>query len=213
MFLLLIPLIASLLFLFSCIDEGHEDLQSVTDAALVEQPNAQASIKDGNKIASIRWEGNSVYSDEQLSEALDLKPGDFYNEELLNSRLYYNPGLDDLSSLYMDHGYLFFNISVKEIKVEPGVNELVFDIYEGEQVKTKNIIIKGNQSVSKEEILSQLVIKSGDWFNRADLIASQKAIAEMGYFDAKNVRINPIPHADEGTVDIEFVLTEINAKN
>ncbi len=136
-----------------------------------------------------------------------------YDKEILKSHLYFNPDLDDVSSLYMDNGYLFFSINVNENQVGSGVTDLVIDIYEGERIKTDNIIIKGNQSVNKEKILNLLAIKSGDWFNRAELIASQKAIAEMGYFDPEKVNIYPIPDLEKGTVDIEFTVTEINPKN
>jgi hypothetical protein len=212
-FLLLLPLIASLIFLFSCMEEGQKDLQSIANEALTEQSNIATSVENGKKIASIHWEGNTVYDDEKLNETLGLKPGDMYNEELINSRLNYNPELDDVSSLYMDNGYLLFNVNVNENQIESGTVNLVFDIYEGGQIKTDNIIIKGNQSVSQEEILQQIDIRSGEWFSRSKLIAAQRAIAEMGYFDPEKVNINPIPHPEEGTVDIEFILTEIQSKN
>lgn len=207
-FLLLLPLIASLLLLLSCIDESKEDIRSMTTETLNEVPAEDISMENGKKIASINWKGNTVYSDEQLSKVLGLKPGDIYNEELINSRLHYNPEHDDVSSLYMDHGYLFFGINVNEHPRESGAYELVFDINEGDQIKTDHIIIKGNKSVSKEKILNLLPIKSGEWFSRNDFIASQKVISEMGYFDPEKVNINPIPHPEEGTVDIEIILTE-----
>lgn len=207
-FLLLLPLIAALMFLLSCIDDRHEDVKAVAEETFTEQSGAETNLANGKKIASIRWEGNTVYSDEKLNEVFGLKPGDFYNTELVNSHLNYNPELDDVSSLYMDHGYLFFNINIKEHQTEDGATDLIFEVYEGDQIKTDNIIIKGNKSVSKEEILSQLSLKSGEWFSRADLIASHKAIAEMGYFDPEQVNINPIPHPEKGTVDIEIILTE-----
>ncbi|MEK6476974.1 POTRA domain-containing protein [Catalinimonas sp. 4WD22] len=215
-FLLLLPLIASLMFLLSCIDEGQEDLQSVAQKSSSQPPSNENALENGKTIATIRWEGNTVYSDEKLNEVLGLKPGDFYNEELINSRLDYNPFNPEnnvVSSLYMDNGYLFFSINVNENQIDPGVFSLTFNIDEGEKIKMRDVIIKGNNNVSKEDILKHISMKSGEWFDRSELIASQKAIAEMGYFDPKKVDIYPIPDLENGTVDIEFTLTEIQTKD
>lgn len=212
-FLLLLPLIASLMFLLSCLDESQDDIQSVADKTLSESSNTAISIENGKRIASISWEGNTVYSDEQLGEVLGLKPGDFFNKELVNSRIHYNPELDDVSSLYMDNGYLFFNIDIQEdIQADGSVN-LNFQVVEGPKVTVDKITIKGNQKISESEIRAKIPIKSGDIFSRSKLIEAQKAVANMGYFDPEQVGINPIPHPEESTVDIEFILTEIQTKN
>ena len=59
-------------------------------------------------------------------------------------------------------------------------------------------------NVVKDKRENEMVdIKKGDLFNRSKLIASQKNIAESGYFKADNVGINPIPH-DGKLMDISL---------
>ena len=211
-FLLIFPVAALLLFLSACMDEP-------TSTGKIERESAlQEAVQDGKKIRNIIWEGNAVYDDETLSRTLGLKTGNVYNAEILNQRLNYNPTGTDVSTLYMDHGYIFFNIEVEEKQVSPDVVDLVFDVFEGERVKVENIIIKGNQTVPASEIQAQIPIESGDVFNRSKLIAAQKAIAEMGYFDPQQIGINPLPYYNDhpedemGKMDIEFVVVESKAK-
>ena len=66
--------------------------------------NIYLKIEEGNQyhLRNVNWVGNSVFSTAALSEALQLKPGDVYNQKLLDERLmtdetsihkeYYNKG-------------------------------------------------------------------------------------------------------------------------
>ena len=212
-FLLIFPLAALLLILNACMDEpkvtAHEDEMQEQALAMV----------DGKKIRNITWEGNVVYNDAALNQKFRLKPGDYYNQEILDKHLNYNPDGKDLSALYMDHGYLFFNVEVDEKQVGENEVDLVFNIFEGEKVTIENIIIEGNQTVSTREILAKIPIEEGDIFSRSKLIEAQKVIAEMGYFDSKQVCINPIPYENSLTEDgtsrmaMEFVLVEAQTQN
>jgi outer membrane protein insertion porin family len=75
--------------------------------------NIDLNIYEGSKyyIKSIKWSGNLKYTTGQLDTVLGIKPGDEYNQATLDARLYMNPNGNDVSSLYMDDGYLFFQIT------------------------------------------------------------------------------------------------------
>jgi len=159
-------------------------------------------------IGEINWEGNTKYSDEKLYNTLGIKSGDTYVKESVNNLLSYDPDKTTIGDLYLDAGHLFFSINMEEDIQSDKVN-LNFKIYEGELVLIDKIIVSGNQKVERKDILAMIEIKKGDPFNRSELIASQKNIAESGYFKADNVGINPIPH-DGKLVDIEFVVEELS---
>jgi hypothetical protein len=217
-FLLIFPIAALLLLLSACMDEPEAKNEIVENENVTQQADQTATAATGKKIRKIIWEGNAVYDDETLNRTLGLNEGDFYNEEILNKHLTYNPDGKDISTLYMDHGYIFFSIDVQEKQVTPEGIDLVFNVFEGNQVKIENIIIKGNQTVSTSEIRAQIPIESGDVFNRSKLLEAQKNIAAMGYFDPQQVGINPLPdYSDQpedemGKMDIEFVVIETNSK-
>ncbi|XOV93200.1 MAG: POTRA domain-containing protein [Bacteroidota bacterium] len=160
------------------------------------------------KIGIISWTGNTLYSDEYLSKYIGLKEGESFNEETLNAKLNYNPDGSDLSSLYMDKGYLFFTIEIKKINHEGNV-DLVFEINEGDVFTVSEIKVAGNQMVNDEEIFKMISLKNGGIFNRSKLLESQKAIAESGLFDSAKVNPNIIPNPSEKTVEIAFQVSEL----
>lgn len=70
------------------------------------------------KIRKINWDGNTVYPSYALSERLDFAPGDVYNLEKFEQNLRGNEKQSDVSALYLDNGYLTFNLQTKKPKLE-----------------------------------------------------------------------------------------------
>ena len=64
------------------------------------------------------WVGNTKYSSYVLSKVLNINKGDVYNTVLLERNLSMNPEGMDVSTLYLDDGYLFFNAVPIEKLVE-----------------------------------------------------------------------------------------------
>jgi outer membrane protein insertion porin family len=58
-----------------------------------------------------------VRTDEQLNQVLGIKKGDVYDMELIQKKLNFNPNGIDISSLYMDYGYLFFSVNPVEVRI------------------------------------------------------------------------------------------------
>lgn len=176
-FLFALPMALLLMAFFSCTEIT---LESKTESVAEKLGDPELLIGD------ISWDGNTMYSDAMLNKILDIKNGDAYSKELIKEKLFYNPTSDDISSLYMDNGYLFFNITPEEEIVGNAVN-LNFKIYEGYIVDFDKIIIKGNGKVETPEVLEMINFKRGEPFNRSKLIESQKNIAESGFFKRKSV--------------------------
>ncbi len=172
--------------------------------------NIDIKINEGNKyyIRSIDWTGNLKYRSGFLDTILGIKPGDEYNQSVLDARLYMNPGGTDVSSLYMDDGYLFFQITPIEKNVENDSVDLEFRIYEGKQARIKNITVTGNTKTSDHVIIRDLYTKPGDLFSRDAVIRSQRELSQKGYFDPEQLNVNPKPNPADGTVDIEYVVAE-----
>ena len=80
----------------------------------------QIDIDEGQKyyFRNIEWVGNYVYEDATLSAVLGIQKGDAYDMEKINQRLNFNPNGPDISSLYMDDGYLFFSVNPVEVRIE-----------------------------------------------------------------------------------------------
>jgi outer membrane protein insertion porin family len=193
--------------------QGYRDAQIVSDTVYNINPNRlgiKITISEGIQyhFRNITWVGNTKYSVKDLNKVLGIQKGDVYNQALLDKRLSYNEGGQDVSSLYMDDGYLFFNITPVEVMVEGDSIDLEMRIYEGKQAIINNITVKGNTKTSDHVILRELRTKPGDKFSRSNIIRSQRELAQSGIFDPEKGTVNPTPHPETGTVDLEYVVEE-----
>lgn len=157
---------------------------------------------------NITWSGNYVYDDARLQRILGLKSGDIYNKEELDKRLQMNPQGVDISGLYMDNGYLFFNIRPVEIAVVGDSIDIEMRIYEGAQATVNKVIITGNDRTNDHVIRRELRTVPGDLFSRTNIIRDQQQLGTLGYFDPEQIQINPLPNPVDNTVDIEYKLVE-----
>ncbi len=156
----------------------------------------------------ITWRGNSIYSTEQLTEVLGIEKGDVYNEEVLQTRLSFSQDGRDVSSLYLDNGYLFFRVDPVEKTVTTDSIDLEIQIFEGPQATIDRVVIKGNDRTHEHVVRRELRTKPGQKFSRSDIIRSQREILALGYFSQENLGINTPVNPQRGTVDIEYTVEE-----
>lgn len=157
---------------------------------------------------NIAWKGNSLYTDEQLSNILGINKGDPYNPEMLQSRLSYSLDGRDVSTLYMDDGYLFFQVDPVEIAVENDSIDIEMRIFEGPQAVIDRVTIAGNDRTNEHVIRRELRTRPGQKFSRSDIIRSQREIINLGYFNPEALGINTPVNPERGTVDIEYTVEE-----
>ena len=174
--------------------------------------NVEIGINEGNKyyFRKLDWVGNYVYEDEILDQILNIESGDVYDLEKINRKLTYDPVGGDISSLYMDNGYLFFNPTPVETKVEGDSIDVEIRIMEGPQATIDQVIIKGNTRTNDHVILRELRTIPGEKFSRKKLIRTQRELSQLGYFNPETVNPVPIPNQADGTVDIEWELEEVS---
>ena len=168
------------------------------------------TVDEGNKyyFRNITWRGNTKYSDEKLDSILSIKKGQVYDQSLLEQRISFDLNKQDITSLYMDDGYLFFRITPVEIWAENDSIDLEIRIYEGPQAIIDKIIISGNTKTNEHVIRRELRTLPGQKFSRNLVIRSQREIIALGLFDQEQIGVNPIPHPESGTVDIEYTVVE-----
>ncbi len=175
--------------------------------------NIDLDIYEGNRyyFRNITWVGNTKYPDAFLNRVLRIEKGDIYNWELLNSNLTFNKTEDDVSSLYMNDGYLFFQANPVEVSVEGDSIDLEIRIYEGKQATINNVTIKGNTRTNDHVVIRELRTLPGQLFSRSDIIRTTRELAQLRYFNAETINPNIVPNPAEGTVDIEYQVEETSA--
>ncbi|MBK8621802.1 MAG: BamA/TamA family outer membrane protein [Saprospiraceae bacterium] len=192
--------------------EGFKNASIVMDT--VTRPGKhlliQLKIDEGNRFyfRNITWKGNALYTDDYLNAILGIVKGDVYNPELLNNRLKFSLDGRDISSLYLDDGYLAFEVTPAEIAIESDSVDLEMRIFEGPQFTVENVVIKGNDRTNEHIIRREIRTRPGKKFSRSDIIRSQREIINLGYFNPEALGINTPVNQNRGTVDIEYTLEE-----
>ncbi|MBM3912776.1 MAG: hypothetical protein FJ350_07210, partial [Sphingomonadales bacterium] len=193
--------------------QGYRDARIIKDSVYTMNPQRMGlvvQVFEGKPyyIRSLVFEGNSVHPDSLLHSLLGIKAGDLYNKELLDSRLQMDPSGRDISSLYMDDGYLFFQVSGHENRVEEDSVDLVIRVVEGAQATVRQVMVKGNDKTSDHVIMRELRTRPGQKFSRSDVMRTTRELSQLGYFDPEQLGVVPTPNPQDGTVDIEYKVAE-----
>ncbi len=152
------------------------------------------------KYRNISFSGHNLYTDEQLTAVIGIKPGDYYDKEELQKAVY-----ERLNGIYMDRGYLFFQIIPKETPISEDEIDLHLSITENHQVSIGRIHVVGNDRTHENVIRRELKVFPGDIFSRDALMRSQREIFILNYFS--NVVPDVIP-ISEDEVDVEIAVEE-----
>ncbi len=120
-------------------------------------------IEEGNQyyFRNITWKGNSIYDTQTLQNVLGIEKGEIYNQELLEKRLRFSQDGRDVSTLYMDNGYLFFNVEPVEVAIVGDSIDLEMRIFEGPQATIDKVIIKGNDRTHEHVVRRELFTRPG----------------------------------------------------
>ena len=148
----------------------------------------------------IKWVGNEIFSDSILTKALNITSGDVYHQDRFQYSLF-----QDVSSLYMDKGYLNLNLQHTFNHISKDSLDVIFNIQENNIVKVRKIVIKGNNKTNENVIRREIDIYPGDTFNRSKFIDVRTKIMLLNFFDNVMPDINSI-NTDE--VDLIIDVSE-----
>jgi outer membrane protein insertion porin family len=170
----------------------------------------EVTVDEGQRFyfRNITFTGNTKHSDDELRVILNIEPGEIYNKKLLDSRLYMNPAGRDISSLYMDDGYLGFYPDPVELLADGDSIDIDIRMREGKQYRIRNVIINGNSKTNEHVVRREIRTKPGELFNRSDVIRTQRELSNLGYFNPETLGVNPIQDPRSGTVDLEYTVEE-----
>jgi outer membrane protein insertion porin family len=196
---------------------GYRDAVIVADSVVADTSSEKNSLKYVNVYISvdegkryyfrnINWLGNTVYSTDYLRRVLGIKKGDVYNQKKLNQRL--NEDEDCVSNLYLDNGYLFFNMQPFETNIVGDSIDMEIRIMEGRQATINRVNIEGSEYLYEHVVRRELRTKPGDLFSKSDIMRSMRELAATGHFSAEpgKMDIKTVPDPENGTVDLTYVL-------
>lgn len=201
-------------------EAGFRDARILRDSIYYMEPGRLGIdfyIDEGKKyyFRDVKWTGNSVYPTETLDEILMIRKGDPYDVVTLEKRLFGGGKQNeyDVSKLYRDNGYLFFNVQPVELNIEGDSVDVELRVVEGKPATLNNIIINGNDLTNERVVRRQVFTRPGYLFSQSDFERSIREIASMGQFDPEaimdpNTGYSIIPNQMDNTVDIIYNVTE-----
>lgn len=193
--------------------QGYRDARIVRDSIWRDENGhlvLRMYVDEGRQyyFRNIYWKGNSIYETSVLETVLNIAKGEIYNQELLENRLKFSQDGRDVSTLYMDNGYLFFQADPAEVAIDGDSIDLEIRIFEGPQATIDKVVIAGNDRTHEHVIRRELRTRPGDKFSRSDIIRSQREIMNLNYFNPEALGINTPVNPQRGTVDIEYTVEE-----
>jgi len=192
---------------------GYRDAKIVKDSIWREfdgDIRIDITVEEGKQyyFRNVKWKGNTKFTEEQLDLILGITPGDVYNPELLERRLRFSFDGRDISSLYLDDGYLFFRVDPTEVAVVGDSIDVEMRMYEGAQATINDVVIKGNDRTHEHVIRRAVRTKPGHKFSRSEIIRSQREIINLGYFNPESLVMDTPVNPQNGTVDIIYEVEE-----
>ena len=201
-------------------EAGYRDARIVKDTMYYIEPNRlqiDFEIDEGKQyyFRDITWTGNSVYASETLNDILMIRKGDVYDVVTMEKRLFGGGKQSeyDVSKLYRDNGYLFFNIQPVELNIEGDSVDVEMRVVEGKPATLNNVVINGNDLTNERVVRRQIFTRPGYLFSQSDFERSIREIASMGQFDPEAIMdaskgYSIIPNQMNNTVDVVYNVTE-----
>ena len=201
-------------------EKGYRDARIISDSVAYNTSKKALDIKinveEGNKyyFGDIKFLGNTIYTDQGLSQILGVKKGDTYNGVLLEKRIAdkTKPDAEDITNLYQNNGYLFSNINAVEVRTANDTIDFEIRVTEGPIAYFNKISVVGNDKTNDRVIYRELRTKPGEKYSKDQLVRTIREIGQLGFFDPES--IDPkFKNVDSGagTVDIEYNLVEKGA--
>ncbi|SMO77429.1 outer membrane protein assembly factor BamA [Fodinibius sediminis] len=160
------------------------------------------------KVRNVTWEGNTVYTDEQLTQTLGFEKGEVFNQSKFDTRLNINQKGPDVTSLYQDIGYLFFQVEPQIEMVAEDSVDLNMTIIEDEIAYVKRVSFEGNTKTHDDVIRRTLRTVPGQKYSRQAIIRTIRELGQIGYFQQQSIEPDIIPDRENQTVDINYSLDE-----
>ncbi|TCK67536.1 Beta-barrel assembly machine subunit BamA [Winogradskyella wandonensis] len=197
-------------------ENGYRDARVVKDSIIYNDDQTISlviDVEEGEKytFGKIDFVGNTVYSDEFLSQILRIEEGDTYNGVELKKRIANEEKPDgiDITNVYQNTGYMFSTINPVEVSADGNVIDLEIRITEGKPAYFNSVTVKGNDVTNDHVIYREIRTRPGELYSRANIIRTIRELGQLGFFNAQAI-VPDIknPNPVDGTLDIEYTVEE-----
>ena len=172
--------------------DGDQDLLSLT-----------LHVSEGRtfQYAGTRFEGNSVFSDEELQALVRHRPDRSINLETVEA------DFARVQDLYYENGYIFNGFDQELTRDDERGTILVrVTITERDGAHIENITIEGNVKTQEHVLRRELPFEVGDVFNRTEIVRGLQNLYNLQYFTS----VEPATPAGSapGLMDVNITVQE-----
>lgn len=197
-------------------DNGFLDVRVVADTVFVDDWRRKQgvffdlTINEGPqyRIRNIEWDGNTVYTDEQLTYFLGFEKGDVFDDSRFQQNISFRRDENDIRSLYENIGYLFFGIDYDLQFVDGDSVDVSFEIVENEIATIRRVSFNGNVKTHDDVVRRTIRTAPGQTYSRSLIVRSIRELAQLGYFSPEGISPDLQPDIENQTVDVIFNLDE-----
>ena len=186
--------------------KGYQQASIIRDSVFYDDAKRKLfidiEIEEGEqyRVGKLSWEGNELFTDEELAEKLGVESGDLYmfsSQELAWL----------VKSAYFEKGYLDTEVVPHEI-LKYGEADVEFQVFEGQPFKIRRINIGGNTRTREKVIRRELELRPGDIYQQSLAQESQRRLHMLSFF--KDVQIQPefSSNPEDRFVDLNFTVEE-----
>jgi outer membrane protein insertion porin family len=161
------------------------------------------SISEGDqyRIGELKFTGNKLFTDAELSRDLKIASGQFFNRGALRN------DIDNILDLYMERGYARADIDpLIDVNAKDKLANITLSVTEGDVFRIGRVEISGNTKTRDKVIRREMRLDEGDIFNRKLLKRSYQRISNLNYFET--VDITPYPRTEEKLIDLNVKVKE-----
>jgi len=197
-------------------ERGYRDAKIISDSIYYIKDGRlglNIKIEEGKKyyFRNITWTGNSIYSGDVLSKVLRINKGDIYDVVSMEERLTRDEA-GNVSKMYTDNGYLFFNVNPVEVRVDKDSVDIEMRMYEGKPATFNRIMINGNDVTNEKIARRELFTRPGYLYSQSQIERSLRELSNMGHFEPEKLQssdaINIVPNQQNNTVDLAYNVVE-----
>jgi len=160
-------------------------------------------VEEGQQylVGDVVIKGNELFSDEAVTEALELKQGQPFSRKSLRQ------SVSNIQDLYFEKGYMNARVAFDSFYNDlTGRVDTMYDITENRVTHVNRIKVRGNTKTKDIVIRRELRVYPGEAFNGAALKRSKERLFNLGYFE--EVQFDTEDTADEDTKDLVVAVKE-----
>jgi outer membrane protein insertion porin family len=171
-------------------------------------------IEEGSSFTfgGVTFEGNIIFSTEQLDKLIYSKTGDTLNFTKIMT------DFQRVSDLYYENGYIFNTIERITNKDEQ-TNVISYNIFIVERGRAyiEDIVIVGNEKTKTDVILREIPLEPGDVFSKTKVMDAMRNLYNLQFFSmvmpdtlpgsAENLMVLVFTVEEQPTTDVQFGFT------